>query len=130
MGGATCRRCYSDASCRHKTLRQLADPKLALESLRGLVVIDEVQRSEGLFRLLRVLVDRPGNSARFLVLGSAGPDLLRQSSETLAGRIAYYELPPFRISETGTRTNAVLRLWLRGGFPRSFLAEGDDRSFR
>ena len=110
--------------------RRLADPKLALESLRGLVVIDEVQRSEELFRLLRVLVDRPGNAARFLVLGSAGPDLLRQSSETLAGRIAYYELPPFRINETGTGAGAVRRLWLRGGFPRSFLADGDDRSFK
>ena len=110
--------------------RRFADPKLTLESLRGLVVIDEVQRSEGLFRLLRVLVDRPGNAARFLVLGSAGPGLLRQSSETLAGRIAYYELPPFRISETGTEAGAVAKLWLRGGFPRSFLAGGDDRSFR
>ncbi len=110
--------------------RRLADPKLALESLRGLVVIDEVQRSEGLFRLLRVLVDRPGNAVRFLVLGSAGPDLLRQSSETLAGRIAYYELPPFRISETGTGAGAVRKLWLRGGFPRSFLAGGDVRSFK
>lgn len=110
--------------------RRFADPKLTLESLRGLVVIDEVQRSEGLFRLLRVLVDRPGNAARFLVLGSAGPGLLRQSSETLAGRIAYYELPPFRISETGTGAGTVQRLWLRGGFPRSFLAAGDDRSLR
>ena len=80
----------------------LADPKLALEPLRGLVVIDEVQRKEGLFRLLRVLADRPDNAARFLVLGSAGPELLRQSSETLAGRIAYYELPPFGLGETGT----------------------------
>ncbi|MDE0455655.1 MAG: AAA family ATPase [Chromatiales bacterium] len=62
----------------------LADPKLALESLRGLVVLDEVQRKEGLFRLLRVLVDRPDNAAHFLVLGSAEPELLRQSSETLA----------------------------------------------
>ncbi len=106
---------------------KLADPKLALESLRGLVVVDEVQRMEGLFRLLRVLVDRPGNAARFLVLGSAGPDLLRQSSETLAGRIAYYELPPFGIAETGAE--AVQRLWLRGGFPPSFLAPDDARSF-
>ena len=71
----------------------LADPRLALESLRGLVVLDEVQRKEGLFRLLRVLVDRPDNAAHFLVLGGAGPELLRQSSETLAGRIAYCELP-------------------------------------
>ena len=65
--------------------RRFADPKLALEPLRGLVVIDEVQRSEGLFRLLRVLVDRPGNAVRFLALGSAGPDLLRQFSENPGG---------------------------------------------
>ena len=74
---------------------RLSDPKLALEPLRGLVVIDEVQRLARLFELLRVLVDRPGNTTRFLVLGSAGPDLLRQSSETLAGRIAYHELTRF-----------------------------------
>ena len=104
----------------------LADPKLALESLHGLVVIDEVQHSEGLFQLLRVLVDRPDNATRFLVLGSAGPDLLRQSSETLAGRIAYYELPPFRIDETGVDTAG--RLWSRGGFPPSFLAIDDEHS--
>ena len=104
----------------------LADPKLALEPLRGLVVIDEVQRKEGLFRLLRVLVDRPDNAAHFLVLGSAGPELLRQSSETLAGRIAYYELPPFGLGETGTE--AAHRLWSRGGFPPSYLAPGDAQS--
>ena len=104
----------------------LADPKLAFEPLRGLVVIDEVQRKEGLFRLLRVLVDRPDNAAHFLVLGSAGPELLRQSSETLAGRIAYYELPPFGLGETGTE--AAHRLWSRGGFPPSFLAPGDAQS--
>ena len=102
---------------------RLSDPKLALEPLRGLVVIDEVQRSEGLFRLLRVLVDRPENEARFLVLGSAGPVLLRQSSESLAGRIAYYELPPLRMNETGSVESN--RLWLRGGFPPSFLAGND-----
>ncbi len=107
---------------------RLSDPKLALEPLRGLVVIDEVQRQPGLFELLRVLVDRPGNAARFLVLGSAGPDLLRQSSETLAGRIAYHELPPFRINETGT--DSIDRLWVRGGFPRSFLAPGEAASVR
>ena len=106
---------------------ELADPKLALEPLHGLVVIDEVQRMEGLFRLLRVLVDRPDNAARFLVLGSAGPDLLRQSSETLAGRIAYHELPPFSIGETGIE--AIRRLWSRGGFPPSFLAPDDEGSY-
>ena len=107
---------------------RLSDPKLALESLRGLVVIDEVQRLERLFELLRVLVDRPGNTTRFLVLGSAGPDLLRQSSETLAGRIAYHELTPFRVDETGV--DALERLWVRGGLPSSFLAADDAGSVR
>ena len=105
---------------------RFADPKLALESLEGLVVIDEVQRSEGLFRLLRVLVDRPSNNARFLVLGSAGPELLRQSSESLAGRIAYHELPPLQVNETGPES--IDRLWMRGGFPRSFLAADEAES--
>ena len=107
---------------------RLSDPKLALEPLQGLVVIDEVQRRERLFELLRVLVDRPGHTTRFLVLGSAGPDLLRQSSETLAGRIAYHELTPFRIDETGV--GALERLWVRGGFPSSFLAPDDAGSVR
>ena len=106
------------------------DPKLALEHLEGLVVIDEVQHSEELFRLLRVLVDRPANPSRFLVLGSAGPGLLRQSSESLAGRIAYHELTPFSIAETGT--DSIDRLWFRGGFPSSFLArdEADSATWR
>lgn len=107
---------------------RLEDPKLALEPLKGLVVIDEVQHVPDLFPLLRVLVDRPGNSARFLVLGSASPDLLRQSSETLAGRIAYHELPPLQLDEVGPE--AWETLWLRGGFPRSFLAEDEERSLR
>ena len=108
-------------------LARLADPRLALESLTGLVVIDEVQHSEGLFALLRVLVDRPGNQARFLILGSADPKLLRQSSESLAGRIAYHELPPLAVDETGS--DSMNRLWIRGGFPRSFLAEDEDQSW-
>ncbi len=107
---------------------QLSDPKLALEPLRGLVVIDEVQHVPELFPLLRVLVDRPDNRARFLVLGSAGPDLLRQSSETLAGRIAYHVLPPLRLDEVGTE--AADALWLRGGFPLSYLAADEPRSLR
>ena len=105
---------------------RFADPKLALESLDGLVIIDEVQHSQGLFRLLRVLVDRPSNRARFLVLGSAGPELLRQSSESLAGRIVYHELPPFQVDETGTES--IDRLWIRGGFPLSFLASDEEQS--
>lgn len=107
-------------------LARLADPRLALESLQGLVVIDEVQHSEGLFRLLRVLVDRPDNCTRFLVLGSADPTLLRQSSESLAGRIAYHELTPFTVDETGPES--IERLWLRGGFPRSFLSADEEES--
>ena len=101
-------------------LARLFEPKLALEPLEGLVVLDEVQRRPELFPVLRVLVDRPHRSTRFLVLGSAGPDLLRQTSETLAGRIAYHELGGFALDEVGLE--AADELWLRGGFPRSFLA--------
>lgn len=101
-------------------LARLADPLLALERLRGLVVLDEVQRLPGLFPVLRVLIDRPGSRARFLLLGSASPGLLRQSSESLAGRIAYHELAGFALDEVGA--GLADDLWLRGGFPRSFLA--------
>jgi len=101
-------------------LARLADPLLALQRLKGLVVLDEVQRLPELFPVLRVLADRPARAARFLLLGSASPALLRQSSETLAGRIAYYELPGFALDEVGARSHE--RLWLRGGFPRSYLA--------
>lgn len=108
-------------------LARLAEPKLALEPLEGLVILDEVQRRPELFPVLRVLADRPDRDTRFLVLGSAGPDLLRQSSETLAGRIAYHELDGFALDEVGA--HAAERLWLRGGFPRSFLAAADADSF-
>jgi predicted AAA+ superfamily ATPase len=101
-------------------LARLQDPLLALRGLRGLVVIDEVQRRPDLFVVLRVLADRPGTPARFLLLGSAAPDLLRQSSESLAGRIAYHELGGLSLAEVGA-THAE-RLWLRGGFPRAYLA--------
>lgn len=111
-------------------LAALAVPRLALQDLHGLVVIDEIQRLPELFSVLRVLVDRPGNPARFLILGSASRDLIRQSSETLAGRISYLEMTPFRLGEAGA--DARDRLWLRGGFPRSFLAasEADSRQWR
>ena len=105
-------------------LNRLADPKLALESLEGLIVIDEIQRSPELFPLLRVLVDRKPPSQRYLILGSASRALIRQSSETLAGRIAYLELPPFTAFEAGD----LPRLWLRGGFPPAYLARSDDDS--
>jgi len=104
-------------------LAALAEPKLALQGLRGLVIIDEIQRAPGLFPVLRVLVDRPGNPARFLILGSASRDLIRQSSETLAGRISHIELTPLQLGETGA--NAMHLLWERGGFPPAFLAASD-----
>jgi uncharacterized protein len=106
---------------------RLDSPMLALERLKGLVVLDEIQRRPDLFPVLRVLADRSRRPARFLVLGSASPTLLRQSSETLAGRIAYHELPGFDLSEVGSRS--LHRLWLRGGFPLSFTAKTEATSF-
>src|SRR3990167_2039597 len=107
-------------------LARLADPILALKGLKGLVVIDEIQRFPGLFPILRVLVDRPKAPARFLVLGSASPELLRQGSESLAGRIIYQELGGFSLDDVGIKN--YLRLWLRVGFPRSYLASSDTMS--
>jgi predicted AAA+ superfamily ATPase len=107
-------------------LARLADPLAALRRERGLVVIDEIQRLPDLFRTLRVLVDEPGSARRFLVLGSAAPELLRQGSESLAGRIAYHEIEGFRLDEVGVGQRS--RLWLRGGFPRAFLARTDAES--
>ena len=101
-------------------LARLADPMLALKDLKGLVVVDEVQRVPELFQVLRVLVDRLRRSARFLILGSASPGLLRQGSESLAGRIHYHQLNGFSMDEVGPAEGA--QLWLRGGFPRSYLA--------
>lgn len=99
---------------------QLAEPLVALRDLRGLVVIDEIQHAPDLFKVLRVLIDRPGAPARFLLLGSASPALLRQSSESLAGRIEIIEIGGFTLDETGVASAPAL--WLRGGFPRSFTA--------
>jgi hypothetical protein len=107
-------------------LNRLSEPMLALRDLKGLVVIDEIQRKPDLFPVIRVLVDRERPRQRFLILGSAGPDLLQQSSETLAGRIFYYQLEGFTLSEVGIeRAN---RLWTRGGFPLSFLARTEKGS--
>jgi hypothetical protein len=107
-------------------LARLADPMLAIKDLGGLVVIDEIQRAPDLFPVLRVLADRPHSPARFLILGSASPNMLRQSSESLAGRIAYFELEGFSPDEVGIEN--LGRLWIRGGFPRSFLAASDRES--
>lgn len=102
---------------------RLAEPMTALAPLRGLVIVDEVQRLPALFPILRVLADRPRTPARFLLLGSASPELVRHSSETLAGRIAFVDMAGFSLRETGA--SAQRKLWLRGGFPRSFLARGE-----
>ena len=106
--------------------RRLAAPLTVLEALTGLVVIDEVQRRPDLFELLRVLVDRPHNPARFLLLGSASPQLVRGVSESLAGRIGFVDLSGFDLTEVETAQRD--RLWLRGGLPRSFLADDDSAS--
>ncbi len=96
---------------------------IALEPLRGLIVIDEIQRRPDLFPVLRVLLDRRPLRARFLILGSASPALLQQSSETLADRAALVEMAGFVLDEIPSRD--LNRLWLRGGFPRSFLARSE-----
>ena len=105
---------------------QLAEPMVALGDLRGLVVIDEIQHAPDLFKVLRVLIDRPGAPARFLLLGSASPALLHQSSESLAGRLEVIEVGGFTLDETGTASASAL--WLRGGFPRSYTAADDASS--
>lgn len=107
-------------------LARLSDPMLALKDMQGLVVIDEIQRHPDLFPVLRVLVDRPEASCRFLILGSASPELLRQGAESLAGRVMYHELTGFALDEIGMDNHA--RLWLRGGFPRSYLAPTPEQS--
>ena len=101
-------------------IRRLSTPMRVLEDLSGLVVIDEIQRRPDLFELLRVLVDRPKNPARFLLLGSASPHLAKGVSESLAGRVGFIDLFGFNIGEVGGERST--NLWLRGGFPRSFLA--------
>jgi uncharacterized protein len=106
--------------------RRLQNPELVLGSLTGLVILDEIQEMPELFRVLRILVDRPENQARFLILGSASPEIIKSASETLAGRLEFIELHGFDLSETGSE--AWDALWLRGGFPRSFLANSEDDS--
>lgn len=102
-------------------------PMSVLSSLQGLVIIDEAQRRPDLFPVLRVLADRENNHAKFLILGSASPDLSRQASESLAGRLEIVELNGFDLSETGL--SGKQDLWQRGGFPRSFLAASEEDSF-
>jgi len=106
----------------------LQEPELYLSPFSdSLVIIDEIQRMPTLFPLMRALVDKKKSPGRFLILGSASPDLIRQSSESLAGRIIYHELTPFNLNEVGT--TKFRQLWLRGGFPESYLARDDGKSF-
>lgn len=108
----------------YMNLARLENPLLTLTNLNAdLIIIDEIQLRPDLFPVLRVLVDE--KPRKFLILGSASRDLLQQSSETLAGRIGYIELPPFSIAETKDEK----KLWLRGGFPRSYLAASDEASY-
>jgi predicted AAA+ superfamily ATPase len=116
---------YFDLESPRDQLR-LQNPELALGRLSGLVVLDEVQTQPELFPVLRVLADRADVPARFLILGSAAPELVARSAESLAGRIEYVDLHGFDLTETGIGTHETL--WLRGGFPRSYLAASDEAS--
>lgn len=109
------------------SLLRLEEPRTALDPLRGLIVIDEIQRRPDLFPVLRVLADRRNQPATFLILGSASGALLRQSSESLAGRFERIEIGGFTTEELGE--DAIARLWLRGGLPRSYLATDDGESY-
>jgi predicted AAA+ superfamily ATPase len=106
--------------------RRLETPEQALGSLEGLVIIDEVQRQPALFETLRVLLDRPDQNTRFLLLGSASPTLIKGISESLAGRMGLVDLGPLQLQETGA--DSWKTLWYRGGFPRSYLATSDASS--
>lgn len=109
-------------------LARLNEPMTALRSLRGVIVIDEVQRRPELFPILRVLADREPLSARFLILGSASPELLRQSSESLAGRLEIIPIAGFSLNEVGYAAHS--KHWLRGGFPLSYLAKSETDSLK
>lgn len=110
-----------------RDLAALENPMLALEGLKGLVVVDEIQRRPNLFPVLRVLVDRKTN-AQYLILGSASRDLIAQGSESLAGRISFMELGGFSLNTLGS--SSLEKLWMRGGFPRSIFAKNEKASFR
>ncbi|MFA4837913.1 MAG: ATP-binding protein [Candidatus Neomarinimicrobiota bacterium] len=120
--------CYLDLEL-PSDFAKLTDPELYLNQYQNsLVIIDEVQKFPELFAILRTLVDQNRVPGRFLILGSASPALLKQSSESLAGRIIYHELPSFQTEEIGNQTDSIQRLWFRGGLPDSFLADSDSNS--
>ena len=108
-------------------LARFENPMLTLSKLADkLIIIDEIQRAPELYPVIRVLIDDKKKNQKFLILGSASRDLVRQSSETLAGRIGYIELMPFSLDEVDHDSEM---LWLRGGFPLSYLAKSDEDSF-
>ena len=111
-----------------RDLRRLEEPLLALENQEGLIVLDEIQRTPDLFPVLRVLADRPNKKTKFLILGSASRDLMRQSSESLAGRISYLDIGGFSLDLVGMAKKE--KLWIRGAFPRSFLASSEAASYQ
>jgi predicted AAA+ superfamily ATPase len=116
---------------RPSDLAKLGDAELYLRSVAdSLVIIDEIQRRPDLFPVMRSLIDEQRRPGRFLILGSASPALLRQSSESLAGRIVYHELRPFSLREVGASPEDINRLWNRGGYPESFLAPSDAASWK
>ena len=117
---------YFDLESQQDSAR-LQNPELALSAVPGLVIIDEIQRMPALFNVLRVLVDREPDEKRFLILGSASPGIVKNVSESLAGRVEFVDLSGFNILEVGAESATTL--WVRGGFPRSFLADTDDDSF-
>lgn len=110
---------------------RLADPAFVLRPLTGLVVLDEIQNRPDIFPLLRVLADREDRPARFLLLGSAAPELMRQAAETLAGRVAFHELEGLALDEIMPKQPDIAQMderWLRGGFPRALLARSQSAS--
>jgi len=116
---------------RPSDLRKLVEPELFFNLYRNpLVCLDEVQRVPEIFPVLRSIIDERKRNGQFLILGSASRDLIRQSSESLAGRIAHLELTPFLLSETDRRKTTMTNNWLRGGFPKSLLAGSHAESFR
>jgi len=111
-------------------LNKIEDPELFLSHYpETLIIVDEIQRMPGLFPVIRALVDQNRVPGRFLILGSSSPDLLKQASESLAGRIIYHELSPLCLEETGYEEGVIRSLWLKGGYPESYLAGCDDLSF-
>jgi len=110
-------------------LQKLDEAQLYLGQFPGhLIILDEAQRKPELFPLLRSMIDQDRKAGRFMILGSASPSLKRQASESLAGRIAYHELSPFTLDEIVNRKDDFNKLWLRGGYPQSYLADSDEQA--